>query len=107
MVKADPRIEGHVKQLKSLGHAIRLSIVRIVVQGPVEGMPVGEIQARLGIPGSTLSHHLAELTRAGMLRSTRLGTTIRYAADFEALRDLTNYLWKGCCGSGERSPFCL
>jgi len=68
---------------------------------------VGEIQARLDIPGSTLSHHLSELTRAGLLQAARQGTTIRYAARFDNLRSLTDYLWEDCCGGGCRDPYCL
>ncbi|MDR3669511.1 MAG: metalloregulator ArsR/SmtB family transcription factor [Holophaga sp.] len=106
MTPLDPTLELHVQRLKALGHAARLSIVRVVVQGPVAGTPVGEIQARLDIPGSTLSHHLAELTRAHLLVATRQGTTIRYAAHFEHLRALTDYLWEDCCRGGGCDPHC-
>ena len=78
----------------------------MVVQGPVEGTPVGEIQARLDIPGSTLSHHLSELTQADLLVAARQGTTIRYAAHFEHLRALTDYLWEDCCRAAAASPQC-
>ena len=101
-----PDAETMVRRLKALGHPARLAIVRMVVQGPVEGTPVGELQAQLAIPGSTLSHHLADLTRAGLLKATRQGTTIRYAACFDQLRALTSYLWEDCCGSGSRDVCC-
>ncbi len=106
MATPDPRLELQVLRFKALGHPARLAIVRLVVRGPVEGTPAGEIQAQLEIPGSTLSHHLSELTRAGLVRPARQGTTIRYAAGFELLRELTNYLWEDCCGSGCRDPHC-
>lgn len=106
MTSPDPRLGTMVLQLKALGHPARLSIVRLVVRGPLEGTPAGEIQARLDIPGSTLSHHLSELTQAGLLQPTRQGTTIRYAACFDQLRDLTSYLWEDCCGSGRRDVCC-
>ena len=78
-----------------------------MVQGPVEGTPAGQIQTRVGLPASTLSHHLADLTEAGLLRASRQGTTIRYAACFDQLRALTDYLWQDCCGGGCRDPHCL
>ena len=106
MTETDPVLELQVQCLKALGHTSRLSIVRVVVQGPVEGTPVGEIQARLDIPGSTLSHHLSELTRAHLLVATRQGTTIRYAARFDNLHSLTDYLWEDCCSGGCRDPHC-
>lgn len=106
MPAPNPLLELHAQRLKALGHSARLSIVRLVVQGPVEGTPAGEIQARLDIPGSTLSHHLSELTQAGLLKATRQATSIRYAAHFDHLRALTNYLWEDCCGSGCKPPSC-
>ncbi|BDU76437.1 ArsR/SmtB family transcription factor [Mesoterricola sediminis] len=106
MAPSDPVLDLHVRRLKALGHAARLAIVRVVVQGPEGGTPAGEIQARLGIPGSTLSHHLSELTQAGLLQPSRQGTTIRYAACFDHLRALTDYVWENCCGSGRCGPDC-
>jgi DNA-binding transcriptional ArsR family regulator len=103
----DPTLKHVTRQLKALGHSGRLSILRAVVQGRVEGTPAGEIQARIGMPASTLSHHLAGLTEAGLLEATRQGTTIRYAARFDQLRALTEYLWQDCCGGGCRDPHCL
>jgi DNA-binding transcriptional ArsR family regulator len=107
MEAPDALLEQHVQRLKALGQVARLSIVRLVVQGPVEGTPAGEIQSRLSIPGSTLSHHLSELTQAGLLRANRQGTTIRYAVCFDHLKALTEYLWQDCCGGGCGDPNCL
>ncbi|MDR3685008.1 MAG: metalloregulator ArsR/SmtB family transcription factor [Geothrix sp.] len=107
MTPSDPPLLLMAQRLKALGHPGRLSIVRAVVQGPVEGTPAGEIQAQLGLPGSTLSHHLAELAEAGLLVATRQGTTIRYAARFDQLKALTDYLWQDCCAGGCRDPHCL
>ena len=103
----DPLLKEMAQCLKALGHPARLSIVRLVVQGPVEGTPAGEIQTRLGLPGSTLSHHLSDLAEAGLLMATRQGTTIRYAARFDRLKALTEYLWQDCCGGGCQDPQCL
>jgi ArsR family transcriptional regulator, arsenate/arsenite/antimonite-responsive transcriptional repressor len=102
----DSTLELHARRLKALGHPSRLAIVRAVVQGAAEGVPVGEIQARLDIPPSTLSHHLSELAQAGLLKSARQGTTIRYAVRFENLKALTDYLWQDCCKGGGWDPNC-
>ena len=106
MRTSDPHLPELARRLKAMGHPGRLALVRLVVQGPVEGTPAGELQARLGIPASTLSHHLADLVKAGLLRPARQGTTIRYAARFDHLRELTECLWQDCCGGGCRDPFC-
>lgn len=107
MPAPDPTLHLVTRQLKAMAHPGRLSVVRAVVQGPVEGTPAGEIQSRLGMPASTLSHHLADLTEAGLLAASRQGTTIRYAARFDQLRALTQYLWQDCCGGGCRDANCL
>ena len=102
----DPHLDLQASRLKSLGHPARLAILRLVVQGPVEGTPVGAIQEGLGIPASTLSHHISELAQAGLLKPTRQSTVIRYAASFDTLKELTAYLWENCCGGGCRDTNC-
>jgi DNA-binding transcriptional ArsR family regulator len=106
MPSPDPSLEQHALRLKALGHVSRLAILRVLVQGAAQGTSVGDIQARLEIPPSTLSHHLSELTQAGLLKSTRIGTTILYAARYETLRTLTDYLWQDCCKGGGWDPNC-
>lgn len=95
------KVERAAEQLGALGHPARLAILRYVVQGDPEGTPAGEIQAKLEIPASTLSHHLDRLASAGLLQSRREGTFIYYRADYEALRALTDYLWEDCCKRGK------
>ncbi|MCE1204247.1 MAG: metalloregulator ArsR/SmtB family transcription factor [Holophagaceae bacterium] len=94
------QVEQAAERLKALGHPVRLSVLRCVVQGPEAGTPAGELQVRLDIPASTLSHHLATLADAGLVRVTREGTTLRYRADYGVLRALTEYLWQDCCSGG-------
>ncbi len=102
------RLELNASRLKALGHPVRLSILRFVVQGPEGGTPAGELQDRLGIPASTLSHHLAALAEASLVKVEREGTFLRYRADFPILQSLTEYLWEDCCkgGSGCCTPVC-
>jgi DNA-binding transcriptional ArsR family regulator len=95
------KLERHADQLGALGHPTRLAILRYVVQGSEEGTPAGEIQAKLEVPGSTLSHHLDRLASAGLLRSRRDGTFIYYRADYDLLKSLTDYLWEDCCKRGK------
>lgn len=94
------RLEDSAAKLAALGHPVRLGVLREVVKGPKEGTPAGDLQARLGIPASTLSHHLATLSGAGLVQSERVGTFVLYRADFKTLRALTDYLWEDCCGGG-------
>jgi len=95
-------VQESAERLKALGHPIRLSILRLIVQGPEDGTPAGEIQEQVGIPASTLSHHLSCLAEAQLVQVEREGTFLRYRADFRTLRALTEYLWKGCCSGGAK-----
>jgi ArsR family transcriptional regulator, arsenate/arsenite/antimonite-responsive transcriptional repressor len=100
--KPEP-LELNAERLRALGHPIRLSVLRLVVQGPEEGTPAGEIQEHVGIPASTLSHHLACLSETELVQVEREGTFLRYRANFGTLRALTEYLWKDCCSGGAKS----
>jgi ArsR family transcriptional regulator len=91
----------HADRLSALGSPVRLSILRQVVQGDPAGTPVGDIQGRLEIPWSTLSHHLDRLAAVGLLLSRRDGRFVLYRADYDALRTLTDYLWQDCCKGGD------
>jgi DNA-binding transcriptional ArsR family regulator len=95
------KVERHAEQLAALGHVVRLAIVRFVVQSGADGASAGEIQDHVDLPASTLSHHLKRLVDAGMLVSRSEGTFHYYAADYAALRGLTDYVWEDCCKRGK------
>jgi ArsR family transcriptional regulator, arsenate/arsenite/antimonite-responsive transcriptional repressor len=97
------KLARHAEQLSALGHPVRLSIVRFVVQAGPNGAPAGEIQAHVDTPASTLSHHLKRLLEAGLMTSRGEGTFHYYSPDFAALRGLTDYLWEDCCKRGKGS----
>lgn len=95
------KLERHAEQLSALGHPVRLTILRFVVQAGARGAPAGEIQEHVDLPASTLSHHLKRLVDAGLMTTTPDGTYQYYAADYPALRGLTDYLWEDCCKKGK------
>ena len=95
------QVDRMAERLAALGHPVRLTILRRVVQGPEEGTPAGEIQQHLGIPASTLSHHLATLAEAELVTATREGTFLRYQANFPVLQRLTAFIWDDCCKAGK------
>ena len=97
------KLERHAEQLSALGHPVRLAILRFVVQSGEGGAAAGEIQTRLDMPASTLSHHLKRLVDAGLLSSRSEGTFHYYAAEYAALRTLTDYLWEDCCKRGGKA----
>ena len=99
-------LERHAEQLSALGHPVRLSILRFVVQGGEGGTAAGEIQGHVDMPASTLSHHLKRLVDAGLLKSRTEGTFHYYAPELAALRALTDYVWEDCCKRGKARRCC-
>ncbi len=70
------KLEAVAKALKELGHPTRLSLYKEVVRAGYQGLAVGNIQDILGIPASTLSHHVASLASAGLISQRREGRTL-------------------------------
>jgi len=84
--------------LGALAQETRLDIFRLLVQRGPEGMPAGEIGARLRQPSTTMSFHLNQLRFAGLVSSRRQSRSIIYCANFRAMTDLLGYLMENCCG---------
>lgn len=82
----------------ALAHDVRLAVFRLLLQKGPTGLPAGQIALRLQIPASTLSTHLAQLERAGLLRSRREQQRILYAVDTEGTKNLVAFLVDDCCG---------
>lgn len=81
----------------SLGSAARLAILRQLVRAGAGGLPVGELQRLIGIPASTLSHHLRALVAAGVLEQAREGRTLICRAQYPRLEKLAAFLLSECC----------
>ena len=76
----------------SLGHPGRLSVFRLLMRYAPRGQRPTEIAAALGMKQNTLSHHLAELTQARLLKVTRVGRSLYYAVDLQQTEALVDYL---------------
>lgn len=103
---ASTKLERHAEQLGALGHPVRLSVLRFVVQKGPDGASAGDIANHVDLPASTLSHHLKRLVEAGLLTTRGEGTFHFYAPDFTALRALTDYVWEDCCKRGGKGACC-
>jgi len=78
-----------------------LALFRLLVQAGEGGMAAGAIAGALGIPNSSLSFHLAQLSRAGLIRQERRHRSLIYSADYPAMNALIGYLMENCCaGAG-------
>jgi len=86
-----------IAALAALAQESRLDVFRMLVQSGPEGVPAGEIGARLGVPSPTLSFHLNHLKHAGLLTCRRDSRSIIYSADYKAMNALISYLMENCC----------
>jgi DNA-binding transcriptional ArsR family regulator len=80
-----------------MGNDARLRILRLLLSAHPDGMVVGDIQAELGIPNSTLSHHLEKLKHEGLVDVRRDGSFLWYTAQTQALEEILTFLYAECC----------
>jgi ArsR family transcriptional regulator len=69
-----------VEMLKALGHPARLRIVAVLRDGPLSVCQIGAV---LGAVPSTVSGHLLDLRRAGLVAEQRHGKWVYYHLDAE------------------------
>ena len=77
-----------VNALSALAQEHRLDLFRLLVQAGEQGMSAGAIADALGVPNSSLSFHLAQLTKAGLIRQERQSRSMIYSAEYAAMNDL-------------------
>ena len=97
-----------IDALSALAHEHRLAIYRLLVQRGPEGLPAGTIGERVGLVPSSLTFHLQNMQRAGLITQRRESRQLIYTADFSAMNDLVGYLTENCCADigAECSPGC-
>ena len=87
-----------IAALGALAQEHRLAVFRALVEAGGEGLAAGAIAERIGVPNSSLSFHLAHLTRAGLIVKRRASRSLIYSADYAAMNMLVGYLMENCCG---------
>jgi DNA-binding transcriptional ArsR family regulator len=93
----EEEIERFADMFSAMGTGPRLRIMRTLLSAHPDGMVVGEIGSELGIPASTLSHHLDKLKNEGLVNVRREGTYLWYSANAETLQELLRFLYAECC----------
>lgn len=96
-----------VTALSALAQDHRLAAFRLLVQAGVEGLSAGAIAERLDVPPSSLSFHLAHLTRAGLIEQERKSRSLIYRANYGAMNGLVAYLLENCCAGESCAPMAL
>lgn len=90
-------IKSVTDALAALAQETRLTVFRLLIREGPNGLAAGAIARELDVPPATLSFHLTQLERAGLIASRRLGRQIFYAADIEGTRRLIGFLTEDCC----------
>lgn len=95
-------IREAVAGLGALAQESRLSVFKLLVQAGPAGLAAGEIARLVGLPATTLSFHLSQLSRAGLVSARRAGRLLIYAADYGAAQALVDFLMENCCQGASR-----
>ena len=90
-------IARYADMFSAMGTEARLRIMQLLITAEPQGLVVGEIQAELDIPNSTLSHHLDKLKNENLVSVRREGTFLWYRANTDALKELLSFLYAECC----------
>lgn len=90
-------VSKYADMFAAMGTESRLRILRLLLAAHPDGMVVGDISAELGIPGSTMSHHLDKLKNEDLVNVRREGTYLWYSANTDGLRELLGFLYAECC----------
>jgi ArsR family transcriptional regulator len=95
--KTAEQVAKYADMFSAMGTEPRLRIMQLLLSAHPGGMIVGEIQNELGIPNSTLSHHLDKLKSEDLVAVRRESTFLRYTANTDALEELLGFLYAECC----------
>ena len=95
--KAAEQVARYADMFSAMGTEPRLRIMQLLLSAHPEGLIVGDVRIELGIPNSTLSHHLEKLKNEDLVTVRRDGTFLWYTAITEALQELLGFLYAECC----------
>lgn len=93
-----------VSALAALAQEHRLAVFRLLVQAGEDGLAAGAIADKLSVPNSSMSFHLSQLTRAGLITQERQHRSLIYRADYAAMNELVGYLMENCCAGDDCTP---
>jgi ArsR family transcriptional regulator len=95
--KTTEQVAKYADMFSAMGTEPRLRIMQLLLSAHPDGMVVGDIQAELEIPSSTLSHHLDKLRNENLVQVRRESTFLHYTANTESLQELLQFLYTECC----------
>lgn len=93
-----------IEALGALAQEHRLALFRLLIEAGPEGLAAGALADALAVPNSSLSFHLSQLNRAGLIEQRRDGRSLIYSANYDAMNRLIGYLTDNCCGGADCAP---
>jgi ArsR family transcriptional regulator len=87
--------------LAALGNRTRLRIFKVLIRAGKEGANIGTVQRLLGVPATTLAHHLGTLADAELIDQERRGREVICTANFKAVNEVLAYVKAECCAGIE------
>lgn len=96
------QIEQAAQGFAAMGSEARLEVLRALVRAGGDGLTIGDVRERTGIPPSTLAHHLKFLAGAGLVSQEKDGRSVINRAAFKTLQDLAQYILLECCADADR-----
>jgi DNA-binding transcriptional ArsR family regulator len=88
--------------MKAFGHPARLEIVQFLINSPA--CICGDIVEFLPLSQSTVSKHLSELKKAGLIKGAISGNSICYCLDTKTIQKLQNFI--GLLQTNSKSSEC-
>ena len=96
---ASAELKTVAKALEALGNETRLAVFTLLVPAGRSGLAVGDIQERLAIPASTLSHHISRLIQVGLVAQERQGRNLICRAIYRHMEGVLSFLTRNCCAA--------
>ncbi len=94
-------LEEAAEGFSAVGSEPRLEVLLALVRAGHDGLTVGNIQARVGLPASTLAHHLKFLAAGGLIEQERHGRTVINRAAYARIEELAAFLLRECCAEAK------
>ena len=94
-------LEEAAQGFAAVGSEPRLEVLMTLVRAGYNGLTVGEIQQRVGLPASTLAHHLRFLAAGGLIQQQKQGRAVVNRAAFERVEALAAFLLRECCSEAD------
>lgn len=92
--------------LAALAQESRLAVFRLLVQAGPQGMAATKISEHLGVPASSLSFHLKQMAHADLVTSRQESRFVFYAANYNTMNGVLQFLTENCCGGNPCAPVC-